>query len=350
LSCCAFNKHSYTQSVINTNVIGKPPHSEKELVSTDIYTMRKYAIRATFISGLILVISFCSFGQSVLQDKTKYFDVDGAKLLVRLVGSGDPLIIVHGGPGMSHDYLAPQLIDLLANDYQLIFYDQRASGRSSGVDDTTRLTMSQFVKDLEILRQQLNINQINLLGHSFGGLLTMYYTISYPNNVNKLLLIDSSPASWELNFPYFRKTITERQTEIDKQELSSINAKEDFGTNPNLMDSYMKIFFRVFFKNPSLSQNLILGIDEHWLLNYNVTGNFIWQDLGKYDIHDKLKYINVSTLITHGDNSVISIEGAKEINKQIPNSKLVIMKDVGHFPYIEDPKTFNRIVRDFLKK
>lgn len=312
--------------------------------------MRKSTIRPTIISGLILLILICSFGQSGLQDKSQYLDIDGAKLFLRLVGSGEPIVVVHGGPGMSHDYLAPQLIDLLANDYQLIFYDQRASGRSSGVDDTTRLTISQFVRDLEILRQQLKIDRLNLFGHSFGGLLAMYYAISYPNNVNKLLLIDSSPASWELNFPYFRKTIAERQTEFDKQELSSIKAKEDFGTNPNLMDSYMKIFFRVFFKNPSLSQNLNLGIDEHWLLNYNVTGNFIWQDLGKYDIHEKLKYINVSTLITHGDNSVISIEGAEEINKLIPNSKLVIMKDVGHFPYIEDPKTFNRIVRDFLKK
>jgi proline iminopeptidase len=285
-----------------------------------------------------------------VQDKSQYLDIDGAKLFLRLVGAGEAIVIVHGGPGMSHDYLVPQLIDLLASDYQLIFYDQRASGRSSGVDDTTRLTMSQFVRDLESIRQELKINRLNLLGHSFGGLLTMHYAIAYPNNVNKLLLIDSSPASWELNFPYFRRAIAERQTETDKQKLSAIKSKEGFGTNPNLMDSYMKIFFRVFFKNPSLSQNLILGIDEHWLLNYNVTGNFIWKDLGKYDIHHKLKYINVSTLITHGDNSVIAMEGAKEINKQIPNSKLIIMKDVGHFPYIEDPKAFNRIVRNFLKE
>jgi len=312
--------------------------------------MIKSLITTTFILGLILLTIICSFGQSSLQDKDKYIDVDGAKLFVRLVGSGEPLIIVHGGPGMSHDYLAPQLIDLLAKDYQLIFYDQRASGRSSGVEDTARLTILQFVRDLEILRQQLKINRLNLLGHSFGGLLTMYYTISYPNNVNKLLLIDSSPASWELNFPYFRKTIAERQTEIDKQELSSIKEKDDFGTNPDLMDRYMKIFFKTFFKNPSLSQKLVLGVNEHWLINYNVTGNSIWKDLGKYDIHNKLRNINVSTLIMHGDKDVISIEGAKAINKQIPNSKLVIMKDVGHFPYIEAPKTFNRTVKTFLEK
>lgn len=312
-------------------------------------SMKNSLVRTTFILGFILCTISCSYGQSTLQDKTNYFDVDGARLFVRLVGSGDPLLIVHGGPGMSHDYLAPQFIELLANDYQLIFYDQRASGRSSGVDDTTRLTMSQFVKDLEILRRQLNYNQISILGHSFGGLLAMYYTISYPDHVNKLLLIDSSPASWELNFPYFRKTIAERQTEMDKKELSSIKEKADFGTNPDLMERYMKIFFKPFFSDPSLSQTLVLGINEDWLVNYNVTGKFIWKDLGNYDIHDKLRSVNSSTLIIHGEKDVISIEGPKAIFRQLPNSKLVIMKDVGHFPYMEKPRAFRNTVRRFLR-
>ncbi|PSL03369.1 alpha/beta fold hydrolase [Cecembia rubra] len=312
--------------------------------------MKKYLLKTTFILGLILSTIICSFGQSRLQDKSKYIDVDGARLFVRLVGSGEPLIIIHGGPGMSHDYLAPQLIDLLAKDYQLIFYDQRASGRSSGVEDTTRLTISQFVNDLDILRQQLEINRLNLLGHSFGGLLAMYYAVSYPDNVNKLLLIDTAPASWELNFPYFRKTISERQTELDRQELSNLNSKIDFETNPEIMDRYLKIYFKPFFKNSSLSQHLSLGIDKNWSSNFNVTNDMVWNSLGRYDIHEQLKNINSPTLIMHGDFSVLSIDGAKEIERMIRNSTLVILKDVGHFPYIEDPKRFNKTVRDFLKK
>jgi proline iminopeptidase len=296
--------------------------------------MTKSIVRTSFIVGFVLCSIFCTFGQQARNDKAQYIDVDGARLFVRSVGSGKPLIIVHGGPGMSHDYLAPQLIDLLSSDYQLIFYDQRASGRSSGVDDTTRLTMSQFENDLEILRQQLKIDRLNLLGHSFGGLLTMHYAISYPNNVDKILLLDSSPASWELNFPYFRKVIAERQTENDRQELSAIEQKDDFDTNPELMDSYLKIYFRTFFKNSTLSQKIVLGIDEHWLSNYKVTGNFIWKDLGKYDIHNKLINITAPTLVMHGDESVISVKGAEAITQLIPNSKLVILKDVGHFPYI----------------
>jgi len=312
--------------------------------------MTKSIFQTCFLIGLILWSTISTFGQTSNQGKNNFIDVDGARLFVRSVGSGNPIIIVHGGPGMSHDYLTPQLIDLLHSDYQLIFYDQRASGRSTGVDDTTRLTMAQFVSDLETLRQQLKIKQLDLLGHSFGGLLAMYYAISYPNNVNKLLLLDSSPASWELNFPYFRKTIAERQTEQDRQELSDIEQRVDFATNPELMDRYMKTYFKTFFKDPTLSQSLFLGIDKKWISNFNITNNLVWKDLGKYDIHDKLSKITAPTLVVHGDASVISVKGAEAIAKMIPNSKLVILKDVGHFPYIEVPNKISTTVKEFFGK
>lgn len=310
--------------------------------------MIKTFLRFFFIFVIGLGSEFYAFGQPNRTVKNQYVDVDGAQLFVQLVGSGKSLVMVHGGPGMSHDYLAPQFIDLLHKDFQLIFYDQRASGRSTGVEDTTRLTISQFVDDLEILRQQLKIERLNLIGHSFGGLLAMYYAISYPENVGKLLLLDSSPASWELNFPYFRKVIAERQTRQDKLELSAIESQDGFGTDPGLMDRYFKIYFKTFFKNPSLSQNLILGIDENWLSNSRITGNFIWKDLDNYDIHDKLINITAATLIMHGEESVISIEGAEAINRYIPNSELIILKDVGHFPYVEAPNNFSQIVKEFF--
>jgi proline iminopeptidase len=285
-----------------------------------------------------------------LHDKGSYVDVEGARLFVRSMGSGEPLVIVHGGPGMSHDYLTPQMIDLLSSDYRLIFYDQRASGRSTGRDDTSRLTMSQFVRDLELLREKLSIGQLNLLGHSFGGLLAMYYAVSYPGKVSKLLLLDSSPASWEMNFPYFRKTIAERQSEEDRQELADIQQKAGFGSDPELMDRYFKTYFRTFFKDPSLRQSLHLGIDSNWLLNFNLTNDRVWRSLGKYDIHGRLPGITASTLVVHGDASVISIEGAQAIAERIPHSRLVILKDVGHFPYIEAPEQFRTVVKEFFRK
>jgi len=285
-------------------------------------------------------------GQVAVRDTSWYIQVDGAQLFVRAVGSGTPLVIIHGGPGMSHDYLAPQLIDLLANEYQLIFYDQRASGRSSGVEDTTRLTMNQFVSDLEKVRQSLKLKKLNLLGHSFGGLLAMYYGTAHNKKIGKLLLLDTSPASWELNFPYFRRTIAERQTDTDQQELAVISKYAT--TDPVAKERYLKIFFRTFFHNPRLSDSIFLNITEQWLTNSNITGDKIWADLGQYDIHKRLSRITAPTLIIHGASSVISVDGAKAVASHISNSKLIILKDVGHFPYIEAPQSFAAALKAFF--
>jgi proline iminopeptidase len=219
----------------------------------------RLTVMAVSVMGWLASACLVGFAQADIPDSTSYVEVNGVRLFVRTVGAGAPLIIVHGGPGMSHDYLAPQLVDLLASEYRLVFYDQRASGRSSGVEDTAGLTMGQFVEDLEGLRLALGLEQLDLLGHSFGGLLAMYYAAEYPQAINKLLLVDSSPASWQLNFPYFRQTIAERQTEMDREEMARLLSAPGARSDPLTMDRYYKLFFRTFFNDPQLSESLERG-------------------------------------------------------------------------------------------
>lgn len=312
-------------------------------------------MKQTFFSifwllGAVLFFNHPTNAQGQVKDVSSYVEVEGAQLFVRTVGTGTPLIIVHGGPGMSHDYLAPGFINLFSRDYQLVFYDQRASGKSTGLKDTARLNITQFVNDLEALRKHLKIDKMNLLGHSFGGLLVMYYAIAYPDHVQKLLLLDSSPASWELNFPYFYKTTAERQTEKDKQEFAYIKQQADYALNPQLMDRYFTIYFRSFFKDPALSERLEFGIDKNWLINFNTTNDFMWKKLGKYDIHAQLPMIKASTLVVFCEASVLDIKGAEAIANKIPNSKFLLMKDVGHFPCIEAPAALKNAVNDFFGK
>jgi proline iminopeptidase len=300
------------------------------------------------VPGLLIAVGPPAHAQDAPSEITGVLQVAGARLFVRSVGEGTPLVILHGGPGMSHDYLAPQLIHLLAGDYRLHFYDQRASGRSTGLDDSTRLTIAQFVEDLEEVRQALRLERMNLLGHSFGGLLALHYATEYPSRVEKLLLVDSSPASWELNFPHFRRTIAERRTEDEQREMDELRAREGFGRDPVAMERYMRVSFRTFFHDRTLSDSLALGITEQWITNLDVTNRLVWDDLGSYDIHDRLVRITAPTLILHGDASVISPEGAVAIHERIPASRLIVLRDVGHFPHIEAPRAFQAAVKAFI--
>lgn len=305
------------------------------------------------ISGITLLCVFLmssffrSYGKARLQDTSMFLNINGANLFVRLVGSGQPILIVHGGPGLSHDYLAPQFIELLADDYQLIFYDQRASGQSSGVEDTTRITMAQFVDDIDAIRRYFKLEKMNILGHSFGGLLAMYYAITHPAAVGKLLLLDSTPPSWEPYFPMIGQSVTKKATESEKEELAKIRALRPH-VSPAMMERYFKIYFRPFFINGQLTEQLTLGVTEQWVSNYLSTYPRLMKDLGQFNILDKLSGITAPTFIIHGAESVIPVESARAIAARIPNCKLTILKDVGHFPYVEDPTGFNRAARMFF--
>ncbi len=301
---------------------------------------------AKMVFGLLLFMSTDLFAQPPKEEM--FMDINGAKIFTKAAGSGIPLLILHGGPGLSHDYLEPQLIELLAKDYRLIFFDQRASGRSSGAEDTARITIAQFVEDIESIRKNLSIEKINVLGHSFGGLLAMFYATTYPGSVDKLLLLDSSPASWEPYFPMINKAVSEKATEADKEELAKIRLLRP-NVPPATMERYFKIYFRPFFNNSQLTEQLSLGVTTLWVSNYYATYPRIMNNLGHHNILDKLSAIKAPTLIIHGEDSVIPVESARETATRIPDCKLTILKNVGHFPYVEAPDAFAGAVRSFIR-
>ena len=114
----------------------------------------------------------------------------GTQLYYRSVGTGTPLVVVHGGPGLGHYYLSP--MEVLSDNYQVIFYDQRGSGRTE-LGDPDRVTLAGAVQDLEALLDGLGIEQANLLGHSFGADLSALFASRRPDRVASLVLANAGP-------------------------------------------------------------------------------------------------------------------------------------------------------------
>ena len=122
--------------------------------------------------------------------------VPGAQLFSVEVGDGPEVaVLLHGGPGASHDYLRPQL-DALARPgaRRLFYYDQRGGGRSPLDAGTPPGTVEDHVADLDRVRQHLGLDRLTLVGYSWGGLLALLYTVEHPDRVAKLALISPAPA------------------------------------------------------------------------------------------------------------------------------------------------------------
>ncbi|HKA26861.1 MAG TPA: alpha/beta fold hydrolase, partial [Gaiellaceae bacterium] len=98
---------------------------------------------------------------------------DGYNLNVEEVGSGFPLIVLHGGPGLDHTMFRPYL-DALGNEYRLLYVDERGQGRSQRVDPTT-LSLEVFARDVDLLAGALELDRFALLGHSFGAIIATWH-------------------------------------------------------------------------------------------------------------------------------------------------------------------------------
>ena len=105
-----------------------------------------------------------------------------------------------------------------------------------------------------------------------------------------------------------------------------------------------------YFANPFDTSKLKLGFDSISVPKIDRTNSIVRTNLGEYDIHSQISAISCKTLIMQGTESVFSVEGAMAIHNNIPNSKIELFENCGHFEYIESPEKFKTLILEFYEK
>lgn len=310
------------------------------------------------LTQLFLATLLVCFGLNVLAETTTanikpitsgFIPVTGGKIYYQTFGAGEPMIVLHGGPGLDQSYLMPQMLEL-AKDNKVTFYDQRGSGKSLDFKlsaDTVNFPI--FVADLEAVRKHLGYKKFVLVGHSWGGWLAMQYSIKYPQHVAAMILIDSAPVN-SLGMKIFLNEANKR-LEPQNQKIKQIEQSDQFKEfAPQAVAEYYKTIFSVYFYDPKKLDQLTLhfspGSAKDGLEVAKLLGPEFSAD---YDLIADLQKLNIPTLIVHGEYDVVPLETAKDSNKAIPNSKLVVVTESDHFPYIEQPQQTFAAIHDFLK-
>lgn len=304
------------------------------------------ALKLTFLSLLLPWVSV--YSQEIDLSEGKLIDVNHTRLYVKTAGSGEPVIVIHGGPVLDHSYMLPHLKPL-AEEYRLIFYDQRLSGRSSAEVDSSEVQLRTFIEDIESLRQKLNLQKVHLLAHSWGGLLAMNYAILYPSHIEKMILISPMAPSTEL-WQQEEARLAESQTSEDRLQREEIMKSAIFKTNPSrAIEQLLELSFRKQFYDPKKAPLLDIYVPEDYMKRSRLFGNLM-SDLNSYDLSDELKKIKISTLIMYGTEEPASEISGPVLNRLIPNSRYVLVEHSGHFPFIEQPDKFRQFITDFLNE
>ena len=272
--------------------------------------------------------------------------LDDARLFYEVVGGGEPIVVVHGGPGLDHAYLQPGL-DALANRYTLVYYDQRGTGRSVATLDASSISLDAFVEDIEALRETLGYDRINLLAHSFGALIGLEYARRHPEGLGALILMNPvEPGSRYVEERVARQEAA--RTPEDSTELATLTASEGFAArDPATVSQVFRVRFRQALRDRSRISELDLDLADATADNGPEVARLLGESLGELDWWDRLPQIDVPTLVLHGRYDPLPLVVSQEIASSLQRGRLVVL-DSGHFPYVEDPDGLVSAVASFF--
>jgi len=282
--------------------------------------------------------------------------VGNASLYAREVGHGQAIIVLHGGPDFDQAYLLPEL-DRLADGYRLIYYDQRGRGRSAEHVQPDDVTMASDVDDLDRVRQHYKLESATLLGHSWGAVLALEYALRHPTHVSHLVLMNPAPASTS-DLAVFRKAYVE-QLGADMQRQREIVAGAAYKAgDPDAVAARYRIHFKHALKRPEDYEKLMARMKAAFatqgkdgILEARAVEDRLMRDtwdVEGYDLLPKLRTLAIPTLVVTGDSDLIPGEIGAHIAHAIRNARLVMLKDCGHFAYLECPGDVRRAFDDFL--
>lgn len=288
----------------------------------------------------------------------KLVTVNGAKLYVVTVGTGNPLIIIPGGPGGSHP--GYRRFDSLANDNMLIYFDAFGRGKSDTAKDVKEYSLQRDIEDIEGLRVALKLDKINVLGHSYGGLVAQGYALKYPQHVSHLILANTfhSYLMWQKNDDNSNHEIKTNYPEV-WDSLMLIREKGAVSSDPEHQRLYAKVPYGFLYAyNP---ENFISRGAKPYPHSFNSKlyyqmvgrdGDFIvGSDIGTFDYRKELKNLNMPVLIYGGRYDRVAVpEMMVKYKEYCPQATFVMFEKSGHNPQVEEPQKLFKLIEEFLHK
>ena len=283
-----------------------------------------------------------------------YMPFRGHQVYYRIVGERQegkaPIILLHGGPGSTHNYF--EVLDQIAETgHQVIMYDQLGCGKSYVEGHPELWKTETWVDELDALRKYLHLDQIHLLGQSWGGMLALAYVYErHPDGIRSLILSSTNPSAsmWVKEQHRLVKYLPEKE----QKAIAKAEATGDFDSKAykSAIAHYMEQHcaapvtadspecLRREKKAGTLSYIYGWGPNE-----LNATG-----DLKDFEYVEKMKSIDIPTLVISGSEDLCTPAIAKAMHDALPNSKWELFVGSRHMPFVEDHNHYCKVLAEWL--
>jgi pimeloyl-ACP methyl ester carboxylesterase len=307
--------------------------------------MRNRFLTFLVVGSLIFLLLACSKGTSMTPKESAVQEMNvqtpEVTLYVRVAGnlqSGNVLIAINGGPGLSSHYMLG-LEDLASENFAVVTYDQRGVSRSSAPPmEPSNYTLAKYVDDLEAVRKAVGGEKVHLFGHSWGGLVAMHYATIYPGRVRSILLIGSASPAWKELAPGFAR-FEERVQALQAQGIIPQDLTRQEGQEDPQLPAY--------FSDPHF--NFPLN-DRGGPPEFSpVASQMTWTAIQGYNLTNEVAQLQHPVLVLYGkDDPYALLSEAVVAALTSAKIKYVALDKCGHF-WHECPEAFFSQVRDFLE-
>ncbi|HEY2071262.1 MAG TPA: proline iminopeptidase-family hydrolase [Rhizomicrobium sp.] len=285
---------------------------------------------------------------ATIPDRSGMLSVPGGKVWWRRLGDGPkpPLVLLHGGPGMGHDYLLP--LGSLAQGREIIFYDQLGCGRSDAPEEPQLYTIEQFATRLEVLREALKLPRIVLYGHSWGGILAIEYLASRKRlGVERLILSNALASARQANDGIFGLM----SKMPGGERLVTLERGRDYGSPEytTLANAFSDLHqCRADPKPPELEASIANAMQSPCVSIMAGGGITITGNLKNWDRRARLASFDMPTLIVTGEFDEIARDCHETMRDAIPGARLAVMPGCSHLLMSEAPVAYNTLLRNFI--
>lgn len=316
-------------------------------------------------SILALTIALCSpalapaqgANSGLAEPEGNFVTVNGKRLWYRVEGQGPPLILIPGGPGVSHKYLWPYF-SVLSNEYRVIYFDAFGRGRSERASIPSEYTFGRDVQDIEALRLALGLGKIAVYGQSYGGLVAQAYALEYPSSLTHLVLGNSFHGAemwqkglndtWNMQLENQMPELWARLQDLRRQGGVSCDSE------------YQKIESEIpmalpYYYDPTNSEegnysSLDVNLDVYCQIAGPDADVVLGGQLASVDFRSRLRKVAVPTLVLAGRFDRISIPRfAVQYRHLMPQAQFVMFEKSGHMPFVEESEKHFDVVRGFLR-
>lgn len=264
-----------------------------------------------------------------------------------------PLFVLHGGPGMGHDYV--RNIAELAEETgrQVIHYDQLGCGNSSHLPDAPAdfWTPELFVDEFHTVRSALGIDEYHLLGQSWGGMLGAEIAVRQPPGLTSLAICNS-PASMAL----WMAAADELRAQLLPETLAALEHHEAAGTltDPEYLAASDEFYWRHVCRVVPTPQDFVDTVEQMEAdptVYHTMNGPNEFHVLGtlrEWSIIDRLHLITAPTLVVAGEFDEATPATWRPYVEHIPNAESHVFPDTSHCTHLEKPEEFRAVVAEFL--